>query len=90
MISKHDIFYQVERVQPLLWGGKSKQEGRVCSGKQVRYITAYTCISCGISWHMGEISQGVQSLDLVSYFLYFLAPSFGNLKVRYAKTCNLF
>ena len=31
--------------------------------------------------HMGDISQGVQSMEIMSYFLFFLATVFGNLEV---------
>ena len=35
--------------------------------------------------YMGEISQGVQSLNLVSYFLYFLAPFLATYKLAMPK-----
>ena len=31
--------------------------------------------------HMREISQGVQSMEMMSYLLFFLATVFGNLEV---------
>ena len=33
------------------------------------------------SQHMGEISQGVQSLEMMSYFCFFLTTGFCNLEV---------
>ena len=36
-------------------------------------------------WHMGEISQGVQSLNLMSYLLGVLGPFFGDLGLCYGK-----
>ena len=38
-------------------------------------------ISAGIYAHMGEICQGVQSMEMISYFFVFLAPVFGDLEV---------
>ena len=35
--------------------------------------------------HMGEISQGVQSLNLMSYLLGVLGPFFGDLGLCYGK-----
>ena len=46
--------------------------------------------SCHQYLHMGEISQGVQSMNLVSYFFVFLSTIFGNLEVCDVKTCNIF
>ena len=31
--------------------------------------------------YMGEISQGVQSMEMMSYFLFLFATIFGNLEV---------
>ena len=62
MISKHVISYQVERVQPLLWGGKSKQEGRVCSGRQVEHILAFSGIWCSM-WKSSTLLYPVSLLS---------------------------
>ena len=40
--------------------------------------------------HMGEISQGVQSMEMMSYFLFFLATVFGNLEVWKVKKLYIF
>ena len=43
-----------------------------------------------VQHHMGEISQGVQSMEMMSYFLSFFATVFSNLEVWKVKKWNIF
>ena len=72
-------------LQTLNWKGSHHQ-----SAVQEMFLNLCSIFVDLFQAHMGEISQGVRSLILMSYFLFFWAPFFGNLEVCYAQTCNIF
>ena len=56
------------------------------------FINFFTSLFFFFNWilHMGEISQGVQSLNLMSHFYSPLRPFFGDLDLCYVKNWNSF
>ena len=54
-----------------------------------KFLTEYESANTGFTY-MGEISQGVQSLNLMSYLSGVLRPFFGDLGLCYGKNWNSF
>ena len=53
--------------------------------ERMETVNAITMYELLLKVHMGEISQGVQSLNLMSYLLGVLGPFFGDLGLCYGK-----